>query len=219
MSETKRKDISCVDFAKQIAPFLKIEIKKPSLLAQIIVFSLAIIEHIKYRAGQRRDRKEGIETIGRDEKEIERKLKDAGIFTEEEKGAHEVAVFAGMALASAIFHAGAKHSSFVGEITKTTNKLCWLEERELPLEIRMTEEMFKKILNDAITSGIICLKEDCTVNSDFHEKAAEKLWQEICLRVRNDGQKINVLWFVTVHKDANGMYYMEKGGSGLDFEV
>lgn len=203
-------DVSCTYFAKQIAPFLKIKIKKPSLLARIIVFSLAIIERIKYGAGQRHDR---------EEKEIEEKLKDAGIFTEEEKSAHEVAVFAGMALASAIHHAGTKHSSLIGTITKTTDKLCWLGEQEFPLEIRMTEGMFKKILNDAITSGIVCLKEDCTVNPDFQKKAVEKLWQEIRLRIKDDGQKINVLWFVAIRKDADGMYYMERGRSGLDFEV
>lgn len=205
MSETKRKDITCVDFAKQIAPFLKTtKINRISLLGRAVLTFGAIIKSLYgSMAGSKKD---DVETMEKEE-EDEKRLSDMGISTQEEKNAYAVAHAIEAALFFAIIHA--KHSSFVGEITKADRKLCWLEEQEFPLEIKMKEEMFKKILSDAVQLGIIELKEDRAVNPDFHGKATEKLYQEIHARVK-DGAKVNVFGYVAVSRDGEGMYYMKR---------
>lgn len=207
-NETKRQDITCVDFAKQIAPFLKtikVKFRGPSWWWEIqSTMFYAMCKILEFCSGKHTE-------PARDPRRSNEEL------------ALSVAECIGRSLFGSCKYAGSPRYPFVVEITKVDCTACWLEEQEFPSEIRMKEEMFKKVLNTAARHGMSVLEEyyyevvlfrgaswkQETFNLDFEDMVAKKLWEEISSGVK-DGAKVNVLGRVAIRKN-DGMYYLERG--------
>lgn len=202
------KDISCVDFAKQIAPFLKtiqVRFKGPSWWWEVPdAMFYAMCKILEFCSGKHTE-------PARDPRRSNEEL------------ALSIAELIGQSLFGSCEYAGSPHYPFVVEITKVDCMACRLEEQEFPSEIRMKEEMFKKVLNTAVNDGMTVLvmyygevasfrgiswKQE-TCNPDFEEIVAKKLWEEISSGIK-DGTKVNVLGRVAIRKN-DGMYYLERG--------
>lgn len=215
-----------IHFAKQIAPFLKTQELQLPLSVKIKFFIGSIIGYVVEKIADRHEESEqerGVEIVSMEEDD-EKILRDMGISTQEEENAYEVVVFAGMALSRFIWHADSlPKNEYVVEITRAyTHTNPYGETKSIPEEIRMDEGVLKKMLLVAIADGIYCLEDHYygvplykgmprqfkTVNPDFKEKAAEKLWEEISSRTESGG-KVNVFERVAVRKGADGMFYME----------
>lgn len=215
-----------IHFAKQIAPFLKTQELQLPLSVNIKLFIGSIIGYVVNKIADRHEESEqgrGVEIVST-EGDDEKILSDTGISTREEENAYEVVVFAGMALSRFIWHAESlSKDGYVVEITRAYIHTNFYGETEsIPEEIRMDESVLKKMLLAAIADGIYCLEDHYygvplykgmprqfkIVNSDFKEKATEKLWEEISSRIESGG-KVNVLERVSVRRGADGMFYME----------
>ncbi|MDP3734266.1 MAG: hypothetical protein Q8R37_03475 [Nanoarchaeota archaeon] len=123
------------------------------------------------------------------------------LYTQPEKDAYTVACYAGLAMRRFI--------------RVDPSEVIVRKKNGIPLEIRITPELFENYISLSIDDGMKCLEGDYwmpikdittpeIINSDFKPKALEWLKQELYSRIA-DGSDCLLLEKVIVRKDEDGM--------------